>query len=952
MLEKSTINPGAPVKASMDFLRLREEALEVIRQLAGDTQGGNGWTDHNLHDPGITILEQFCYALTDLGYRLNFSVPELLADVIDQQQQTVGWKPDLPTGGAPSLPGMPSLEAVLPSAPTTLDDWRKVMLDIEGLRAVSILPAEAASTNLYYDREYTEMIVRKDPDPTLRPLQIQGLQHVLADTEEGQYPTVLKAMLETYHAERPIGEDLHEWTQLKPGDISIVAEIDLLPGSQAEELLVEIFLRVDQYLSPQVRYCSRADLETEGLQNDAIFEGPLLKRGFLKAADLATIAPKQILYLSRVIEQVFLVAGVQEVRSLRLKGKSTEVSLEDGVNYWVPMLSQGVVPHLDPDTTAVVVRIDGVVTTVDAAKVRELYVARRKALAAPIASGLGTSLSMPRDRGVSAYQSVQHQFPDNYGINALGLPQEAGLSRHAQRHQLKTWLLLFEKILSDYFAKAGHLGHLFQFQDGIASDYPQGALDDVPDLAASFLPITQQLTAAGDTEALKALRRVERLLAHLIARFGHDLKYFPSAHSPTDTELGRLQQHVGKVMAFYRDLPKITFARGQGNNIMRPIADKAGLGGLKTRIARLIGLRPDEPDLDQYPTLEAAVSHVDFFLVEHVLLRPMAREFAQDNMLFRFVTGRISKIHRLRSRNDPDKYRFRCFSTGTDDLKAGHIIELSFTGQTLKTKYTVLEANKGNFVIAVSLALATGITGNPQGGTWNNLSNEGANLYGDPWSLQITYAFPAFAPQYQDGFHRQYVTQILRQETPAHIAIHVLWLDAIDFSELTLHYCHWWQAHAQYLQDRLEGSSQNKRYVALRHHRNELMRRIVGGETDPVRDLPITLVPVTDAVTLAIENVSLEVKLPLAKKVNLTFELNEVEEGMRYTLVRPKQAGDWASGYVDVPALSTTNGASIRLEIDKKDYDGTTKSKLAILATDVVELTSNLLHQKIKIVLT
>ncbi len=950
MLEKSTINPGAPVKTSMDFLRLREEALEVIRQLAGDTQGGQGWTDHNLHDPGITILEQLCYALTDLGYRLNFSVPALLADAVDHRQQTIAWKPGLPTGSPASLPGMPGLEDVLPSAPTTIDDWRKVMLDIDGLRAVSILPAVAASPQLYYDRDHTEIVVRSDPDPTLHALEIKGLQHVLADTEEGQYPAVVASLLGMYHAERPIGEDLHQWTQLKPGEITLVAEIDLLPGSRAEEVLVDIFLRIDQYLSPQVRYCSRADLEAEGIGNDAIFEGPLLRRGFLKAADLATIAPKQILYLSCIIEQVFLATGVQEVRALRLKGKSIDVSLEDGVNYWVPMLAQGVVPRLDPDTTQMTVRIDGVVTPVDAGKVRDLFEARRKQLAAPVATSPTTAPSVPRDREVAAYQSVQHQFPDNYGINAQGLPPEASLSRNAQRHQLKTWLILFEQMLADYFAKAGHLGQMFQMLDGIDSDFPQGALDDVPDVAASFLPISRQLTAASDSSALKALRRVERLLSHLIARFGHDLKYFPTVHAPNESEYSRLQQHVGKVMAFYRDLPKITLGRGQGNNLMLPTADKAGLGGLKTRISRLIGLRPDEPDLDRHPTLDLAVAHIDFLMVEHVLLRPIAREFANDNMLFRFVTGKISKIIRLRSHSDHDKYRFKCFSTGTEDLQVGHTIELSFTGQTLKRKFSILEVNPGNFTIAVPLALATGHTGNPQGGTWNNLSNEGSNLYGDPWSLQVTYVFPAFDPRYKAGYHREYVSQMLRQETPAHIAIHVLWLDNMDFSALTVHYWHWRQAHLKYLQDRVEGQSQNKRYVALRHHRNELMRRVIAGETDPVRDLPINLLPLPDAVAVAVENVSLVVALPLASKANLTFELPEIEEGIAYSLVKPKRGGNWAE-FVQVPATVSMSGDGILLEIAAKDYVAP-ESELAILATDIAEQTSNLLHQKIKISLT
>ena len=34
---------------------------------------GEKWTDYNYHDPGITLLEQICYAITDLGYKSNFA---------------------------------------------------------------------------------------------------------------------------------------------------------------------------------------------------------------------------------------------------------------------------------------------------------------------------------------------------------------------------------------------------------------------------------------------------------------------------------------------------------------------------------------------------------------------------------------------------------------------------------------------------------------------------------------------------------------------------------------------------------------------------------------------------------------------------------------------------------------------------------------------------------------
>ena len=57
----------------LDFQKLRASGLEHIQDLGSDL-----WTDYNLHDPGITILEVLCYALTDLGFRTNFDIKDLL----------------------------------------------------------------------------------------------------------------------------------------------------------------------------------------------------------------------------------------------------------------------------------------------------------------------------------------------------------------------------------------------------------------------------------------------------------------------------------------------------------------------------------------------------------------------------------------------------------------------------------------------------------------------------------------------------------------------------------------------------------------------------------------------------------------------------------------------------------------------------------------------------------
>ena len=57
----------------LDYGFLRKKGREYIEQLAR-----NVWTDYNVHDPGITLLEMLSYALTDLAARIEMPIEDLL----------------------------------------------------------------------------------------------------------------------------------------------------------------------------------------------------------------------------------------------------------------------------------------------------------------------------------------------------------------------------------------------------------------------------------------------------------------------------------------------------------------------------------------------------------------------------------------------------------------------------------------------------------------------------------------------------------------------------------------------------------------------------------------------------------------------------------------------------------------------------------------------------------
>jgi hypothetical protein len=125
-MSTSLIIPKNPLyPPSMDWQLLRREGIRHIENLASDI-----WTDYNLHDPGITILEILCYAITDLGYRSNMSPADLFA--------------------TPNNDSFYTAAKILPCAPVTALDLRKVLIDIPGVQNAWVQQMDEAEVRFHW----------------------------------------------------------------------------------------------------------------------------------------------------------------------------------------------------------------------------------------------------------------------------------------------------------------------------------------------------------------------------------------------------------------------------------------------------------------------------------------------------------------------------------------------------------------------------------------------------------------------------------------------------------------------------------------------------------------------------------------------------------------------------------------------------------------------------------
>src|SRR5262249_16923131 len=137
------------------------------------------WTDYNVHDPGITILEALCYAITDLASRIGWDI----ADILTPQSP--------PADPLPPYPNQAFFTArtILTVNPVTTDDFRRLLIDLDTVRNAWIFCKQCACEASYFawcDLNDTLNLAYQKPanvTPTPAPVWARGLYEALLELE-------------------------------------------------------------------------------------------------------------------------------------------------------------------------------------------------------------------------------------------------------------------------------------------------------------------------------------------------------------------------------------------------------------------------------------------------------------------------------------------------------------------------------------------------------------------------------------------------------------------------------------------------------------------------------------------------------------------------------------------------------------------------------------------------
>src|SRR6266446_3749202 len=156
------LQKNPPLEPAQDFYRLRREGIGFIAQM-----GSRKWTDYNVHDPGITILEAFSYAITDLAYRIGWDIEDILASKAASSD---------PLQPYPNQAFFTARE-ILTVNPVTPDDFRRLLIDLDGVRNAWILCKDCACDASYFAWCDNDALLELESDPELGDLNDRKIEY-------------------------------------------------------------------------------------------------------------------------------------------------------------------------------------------------------------------------------------------------------------------------------------------------------------------------------------------------------------------------------------------------------------------------------------------------------------------------------------------------------------------------------------------------------------------------------------------------------------------------------------------------------------------------------------------------------------------------------------------------------------------------------------------------------
>ncbi|MEC4725832.1 hypothetical protein HWQ46_09780 [Shewanella sp. D64] len=778
-----------------EFAPLREQALADIRELAP-----NSWTDLSVSDPGITILEQLIVKFQQLAEKINLPLTDLLVSDGDVagSSDTVALNFVKPVSLKPQFF---SANEVLTTAAVSLNDRRRLILDHPLVANVLVEPVRLLDRTLYWDdhqKRYTFDELVSDVQVTL-PGRYRALVELVENhgLDVEQKKTLSSRLLSRLKSQRNLCEQWQEVILLEPEFIKLNGGISLRQGADVEQTLIDIHRAISDYINPPLKAQSLEQLVKKGRTSGDIYQGPILENGYFDEIDLNQLQLRNELRVSDIIRIILDFEAVQHVFSLQISNFANP--RDDDWRDWVLPISSGRVARLEPilsvddiDPNAppkVTGFIDcyknNAVCPIDSA----LVISRLEVLEAQRASQKvqqkWRDIPLPTgERQDLSYQSVQQEFPVVYGLGENILPNSVGTERLARVKQLQGYLMLFDQLIANYHQQLADSGALLGSKARPQTSYQAGQFSAQDQALLTADDYWQQINTLVQSELTNNLteqhtERENRLLDHLFSRLGESFSDQSLLGFSFASESFR--SYLDRKYLCLQQLARLGHDRLLGRNYLPQEGSGIDEGaGLERRLQAKLGLDGNNPD-EPLP-----------ILVEHSLLYPNS----DSEIPAPYHSGKL--FAQLRK----DGYFYPVVEASSHGLLSGDIVSLfDFPGDQESVyagAYSITRIDADHFEMALDLGL------NPDSDAINTeftLKWMRGRQIQNPYAMQVSLVFQGDKARYQQAGFRLGVETLARAETPAHITLHVRWLDEDQQAVFDSVHQQWLQSYTAFLTD-------------------------------------------------------------------------------------------------------------------------------------------------------
>ncbi|MCE4564229.1 hypothetical protein INQ51_07880 [Maribellus sp. CM-23] len=814
-----------------DYAFLRQKGQEYIEQLSGKV-----WTDYNEHDPGISIMEVLCYAITDLGARISMPLENILTP---------------PAGSGFISDQFFKATQILPSKPVTEADYRKLFIDIEGVKNCWLKKYEKT---VYVDCKHD--LLSYDPDDfsglekhNKNEFILNGLYRVIVDfdeqflsefeDEDAKKEEIKKQIIDTYHKNRNLCEDLVEVEEVTTFPVQVCASIEVEADVDEERVHAQILRAIDKYLSPDIWFYSLQQMFDRGYTSDQIFAGPVLENGFIDSQELEKARLRKEVRLSDLMQLVMNIEGVKLIKDMSVNDCANPASDKDVWLVCVPDDKKPVRCHLSAFSY-----YKGVLPVNINKKAVNAYLAtfeeEEKALQEE--AKIGKEILVPEGEYLQTGETttIQNDFPETYGIGPVGLPKRSTVARKAQAKQLKAYLLFFDQVFASYFAHLGKVKDLLSVNNELSKTYFTQAVSDIK----NFHEIVQDYPLEDDdllTEQLLAdlddnIARKNRLLDHLLARFAERFSEYAFLMK---TLYGKFadQSIVDTKQLFLSEYGEITDAdnnienkgisnwRGSAFNYFEQanedLWDTENVAGVQKRIARLCGMKDysrrnlSESFVEVYDLIDSEGEKVYRWRIKDTTGTPAlsatvnykSPRYAEDEMYFSILKVIETSPETIQEafRNEigdeyevgnfeiqkaeSGMYSFDVINTEADPSSVDRIIARQFlyyeTQEELKDAIISLIDFLRNDFTDEGMYIVEHILLRPDVTAEEGLADEFMPVCTDncencepidPYSYRVTVVLPGWTYRFSNMDFRNFMEELIRRELPAHILARICWI--------------------------------------------------------------------------------------------------------------------------------------------------------------------------------